>query len=134
MPELPDGQRRNGAPQKSRREQIEADGREPPMPPLDWGDYLVEYLFEIGPTLPTGMGSAPLTPPVIESAQRLFGIEFRPWEARLLLRLSREYLAESLKATEENCPQPWRDPENEEIDRIATAKRLEQSMLSLAED
>lgn len=104
------------------------------MPPLDWGDYLVEYLFEIGPTLPTGMGSAPLTPPVIESAQRLLGIEFQPWEARLLLRLSREYLAESLKATKDGCPPPWVDSENAEADRIATAKRLEQAMMDLLED
>jgi hypothetical protein len=134
VPELPEGQKRRGAPQKPRREQIEDDGREPLMPPLDWGDYLVEYLFEIGPTLPTGMGSAPLTPPVIESAQRLLGIEFQPWEARLLLRLSREYLAESLKATKDGCPPPWVDSENAEADRIATAKRLEQAMMDLLED
>lgn len=134
MPEIPDGKKSKRTPQKARRESIEESGGQLSMPPLEWGDYLVEYLFEVGPTLPTGMGAAPLTPPVIESAQRLLGIEFRPWEARLLLRLSREYLAESLKATEQNCPPPWFDSGAQDVDRIATARRLEQAMIDLVED
>lgn len=134
LPELPEGQKVARAPRKSRRESIEADRGAPAMPPIEWGRYLVDYLLEFGPTMPTGMGSAPLMPSEIEAAQRLLGIELQPWEARLLLRLSREYLAESYRATEQHCSAPWQDPETAEIDQVETARRLEQSMMDLVED
>jgi len=104
------------------------------MPPLEWGRYLVDYLFEFGPTMAAGMGAGPLMPSEVEAAQRLLGVQFQPWEARLLLRLSREYLEESHRATEQNCPAPWHDPEALDADRIVTAKRLEQAMMQLVED
>ena len=104
------------------------------MPPLDWGHYLVDYLFELGPTVAAGMGSGPLPPSEIEAAQRLLGIQFRPGEARLLLRLSREYLQESHRATEENCRPPWDDPVVAQADQMATARRMEQAMQRLIED
>jgi hypothetical protein len=104
------------------------------MPPLEWGDYLIEYLFELGPTMPAGMGSGPLTPSEIEAAQRLLGVQFQPWEARLLMRLSREYLGESHKATEQNAPAPWQDQEAVQIDHQELARQLERSVAGMAED
>ena len=77
------------------------------MPPLEWAPYIVNYLFEIGPVLPAGMGSGPITASEIEAWQRLLGLELQPWEVRLLLRLSREYLSESHSATERGRPAPW---------------------------
>lgn len=133
---VPEVQQQNGkrVPQKSRREVLRADDVEPDMPPLEWGSYLVDYLFEFGPTMAAGMGSAPLSASEIEAAQRLLGIQLHPWEARLLLRLSREYLEESHRATEQNCSPPWHDPIAEQADQRATANRMEQAMLSLMED
>jgi hypothetical protein len=122
------------APRKSRREELKESAIEPDLPPLEWGQYLVGYLFEFGPTVAAGMGSGPLMPSELESAQRLLGIQFQPWEARLLLRLSREYLEESHRATEENCAPPWSDPIAAQADQLATARRLEQAMLDLVDD
>lgn len=134
MPEVPQPKTGARIPQKSRREVLKAAGVEPDMPPLEWGRYLVEYLFEFGPTVAAGMGSGPLPPSEIEAAQRLLGIQLQPWEARLLLRLSREYLQESHRATVPNCTPPWYEPVSAEADRMATAMRLEQAMLGLMED
>lgn len=82
------------------------DDYQPEMPPIDCG-YLVSYLFEIGPTMAAGMGSGPITHGEIESWQRITGVDLNPWEARTLRRLSIDYLAESHKATQIDCPAPW---------------------------
>ena len=76
------------------------------MPSIDCG-YLVSYLFEIGPTMAAGMGSGPITHGEIESWQRITGIDLNPWDARTLRRLSIDYLSESQKATQMDCPAPW---------------------------
>lgn len=91
----------------SRREALAAAGTPIQMPPLMWGDYLIGYLFEFGPTMPAGMGNGPLSAVEIAAWQGLLGIEFQPWEARLLRRLSSEYLAESYAATKRDCPPPF---------------------------
>lgn len=77
------------------------------MPPLEWGQYLIDHLFEFGPTMAAGMGSGPLTAVEICAWQDLLGIEFEPWEARLLRRLSSEYLSESHAATKRDRPPPY---------------------------
>lgn len=37
----------------------------------------------------------------------MLGVEFQPWESRLLLRLSREYKGEMHAATKRDAPAPW---------------------------
>ncbi|WP_051971855.1 hypothetical protein [Massilia sp. 9096] len=90
----------DNTPSKSRRETLEGEGIEPELPPLEWGGYLVEYLFEFGPTTATGMGSVPVEPQCIESWQRQTGLNLSPWEFLTLQRLSKEYAAEASNATE----------------------------------
>lgn len=138
VPEVPQKQvqqsNQQSTPQKSRRESLKSYGIEPDMPPLEWGAYLVEYLFELGPTMAAGMGAGPLMPSELHAAQQLLGIQFQPGEARLLLRLSRDYLAESHRATEYNCEPPWDDEIVRNIDVVETANRMEQAMLADMED
>ncbi|MGK5049605.1 hypothetical protein ACQ4WP_27470 [Janthinobacterium sp. GB4P2] len=93
----------------SRRERIEKDGREIEMPPLECGEHLIGYLYEFGPTMAAGMGAGPVTFVEMEAWQRARGINLHPWEARLLRRLSCDYLAESHKATKWDCPAPYMD-------------------------
>lgn len=73
------------------------------MPPILWGDYLLDYLFEIGPTLADG----PLTFGEIEAWMRTTEIRLSPFEIRLLRRLSREYLGESYAATKRDREPPY---------------------------
>ena len=78
------------------------------MPPCDAG-YLLGVLFEIGPTVPAGMGAGPITHGEIDAWQRNTGIALSAWECRTLRRLSMDYLGESHKATARDCPAPWED-------------------------
>lgn len=106
VPEAAPGARADAA-KLSRRERIERDGGEIEMPPFDDGEYLIGYLYELGPTAAAGMGAGPVTFAEMAAWQAARGFELEPWEARLLRRLSVDYLAESHRATERNCPPPW---------------------------
>lgn len=102
---------KNGAPadavKLSRRERIERDGGEIEMPPFDEGEYLIAYLYELGPTVAAGMGAGPVTFTEMAAWQAARGFDLAPWEARLLRRLSVDYLAESHRATQRDCRPPW---------------------------
>lgn len=73
------------------------------MPPLEFGQYLVDYLFEFGPVKKDG----PIEGPDLVAWQQLLGIEWQPWQSRLLVRLSRAYLAETYAATKRDAKPPW---------------------------
>lgn len=108
MPEKAEGDTTK-TPEVSRREAQKNQGiTDPDMPPCD-APHLLGYLFEIGPTLAAGMGEGPLTHGEIASWQANTGIELQAWEARLLRRLSIDYLNQSHKARARDCPPPWGD-------------------------
>lgn len=91
------------------------EGREPEhykpdLPPLEVGDYLAAFLFEIGPTMSGASGGGALTFSEIDAWCTRTGIDLEPWESRILRRLSRDYLSESGKAEKRDCPAPWRVP------------------------
>lgn len=108
---------------------MKKDGiEEPEMPPCD-AQYVIGYLFEIGPT----MGEGPVTHGEIESWQRNTGIRLTTWEARILKRLSLEYLGESQQATERGRPAPWADAPYAKPDPDRVAASLKASMYELKE-
>lgn len=106
MPEAAPGALADAA-KLSRRERIERDGGAIEMPPLDEGEYLIGYLYELGPTMAAGMGAGPVTFAEMAAWQAARGFELEPWEARLLRRLSVDHLAESHCATQRDCQPPW---------------------------
>ena len=85
--------------------------------------HLVRYLYEIGPTMPGGMGATPLTHAEIMAWQANTGIELEAWEARFLFRLSREYMAQSQRSEKPECPPPWSDTPPE-VNRAQVSKSL----------
>lgn len=113
-------------PGASRREKLEARGIDIGMPPVD-APYLIGYLWDVGPTKSSGMGASPIEQPDIESFQRNMGIELQPWEVRVLIRMSREYVSESSKATRSDYPAPWM-PERYDTHRADVAKSLRAAM------
>jgi len=92
-----------------RHEQLKRDGIAPKMPPNP-APYLVERLVEIGLTEAAGMGASPISWSQIDAWSRLTGTVLQPWEARLLRRLSAEYLSMSRTAESLQCAPPWRAP------------------------
>lgn len=71
--------------------------------------YLLDYLFEAGPTESNGMGPAPLTWQEMDAWARRMPRGLQPWEFVMLRRLSFEFCAESHRATDPDMPPPWRD-------------------------
>lgn len=106
VPEAKEGARADSA-ELSRRERIERDGGEIEMPPFDEGEYLIAYLYEMGPTVAAGMGTGPVTFAEMAAWQAARGFELEPWEARLLRRLSVDYVAETHRATKRDSQPPW---------------------------
>lgn len=85
--------------------------------------HIIDRLMEIGLTEAAGMGAVPVSWLTIDAWQRVTGVAMTPWEARLIRRLSSDYLAMSRKAEDETCPPPWRAPvtvqqRDSELDRL----------------
>lgn len=53
------------------------------------------------------MGETAIDGPQLVAWERLLGIEWQPWQAELLVRLSREYLGEMHRATKRDAMPPW---------------------------
>jgi hypothetical protein len=73
------------------------------MPELDHGMDLLGWLFEIGPLVK----GKELDAADLVNWQQLLGIEWRPRESRLLIRLSREYLGAMYAARDPQMTPPW---------------------------
>ena len=98
-----------GKVQKTRISVVLDSGVTPSYPPISGCDYLISYLFEVGPTMAGSMGNAPLSHSEIRAWQDNTDTDLTPWEARLLRRLSREYMGASSEAESPSCPPPWGD-------------------------
>ena len=111
VPKPPAGSKRaamtDQGPQLTRIERMKRDKVTPKLPPNPM-PHLIGHLMEIGLSEAAGMGAAPLSWLTIDVWQRITGVELSPWEARLIRKLSVEYLAEGRRAESETCPPPWR--------------------------
>lgn len=105
---------------------MQIDGVEPRFPECA-AHHLAEYLFEIGPTIPAGMGEGPISQPEIAAWQANTGIELTTWDVRTLRRLSIAYLMEAQKAKSPTCPSPLA-PELTAEDRSKVAKRIKDAL------
>jgi hypothetical protein len=101
------------------------------MPPAGDAEYLIGYLWEVGPTLMLGGHAGPITHEELRAWVDLTGFELEPWEVRFIRRLSGEYLHEAYRATKRDCPAPVRQ-ENSARDLAAVAKSLQQTLKEMA--
>ena len=97
------------------------------MPPIDGAEYLLAYLWEVGPIMSGAMGSGPITHGEIQSWQWNTGVRLSAWEARALKQLSIEYLSEQHRAEKLGCEPPWK---TEDMKQEPTA--LQMSLRNLA--
>jgi len=93
------------------------DGGDPDLPNVEPElQFLIGYLFDAGPTSAGASSGVPLTWSDIRAWERGTGITLPPWQARLLRRLSADYLSESLTADAHDAPPPWvREADREKI-------------------
>lgn len=78
------------------------------MPEVD-AFYLVDYLFDVGPTMHSGMGEVFLSSTEILAWQQLSGIDLQPWEFNAIRKMSSAYLIESQQAENYDRLCPWED-------------------------
>ncbi|MBO9380240.1 hypothetical protein GG804_26090 [Sphingomonas histidinilytica] len=81
----------------------------PPMPPNP-APHIVDRLMEMGFIVTTGGAPSPIGMLEIDAWCRRTHIDLPPFESRLLARLSKAYLAESVRAESETAPPPWHAP------------------------
>lgn len=133
VPDPPPGDKKLAAlkvPRRSRRQALRDNKEIPVLPPAEEGFYLVEYLFEAGPVESTGMGAVVLSWRELRAWQKTMGITLAPFEGNILRRLSQEYLAESQRATDPDCPPPW-SPTLTARDRDDISKRIREGFRML---
>ncbi len=116
----------------TRLKQMQRDGLEPFLPDNP-APKLTGWLFEIGPTVPAGMGEAAIGWTDIVAWSTCTGVQLPPWQARLLRTLSGEWLAQKHKARKTDCPQPFGGTSEQiERNREAVAKQLAEAFRRLA--
>ena len=72
---------------------VEATKQEPPLPKLEAGSYMVDELFTIGAFRSGAMGGfIALSWQEVDAFARITGRIKEPWEAELLVKMSREYV------------------------------------------
>lgn len=89
--------------QQARREDIESVLGRVIMPDVPAGQYLLNWFFEFGPVGKDG----PVTPGDVKDWGEVLGIRWKPWQARLFVRLSREYATEQHRASGYDALPPW---------------------------
>ena len=77
------------------------------IPEVDRGQYILGYLYEVGPTMHSAFGEGPLTHTEIRDWQSNIGLALSPWEIRTLRRLSFDYLIQAQRAARPDCPPPY---------------------------
>ena len=90
----------------TRLQRMAIDDLTPDFPPIRT-PWVIDWLMEVGPTDPGAMGAVPISWGSISQWQQCMGLDLPPWLARLLRRLSVEFVAETVRAREPDCPPPW---------------------------
>lgn len=79
----------------------------PAQPPTLVGRFLIDWLWEAGPTSPGGMGAAAVTWGELREWADSTGIDPLPWQLRIMRRLSQDFVNESHAATKADAKEPW---------------------------
>jgi hypothetical protein len=114
----------------ARRKAYEDEGEPLPLPECP-DPMLVEWLMEAGPVMPSGYGPVGITWTELTSGQQRTGIELQPWEARLMVRLSREFASESIAAGKPNRPAPMEETKPSDAKRAAVDQAVRTSMRAM---
>jgi hypothetical protein len=113
----------------TRRESFEARGEEINLPECSL-PFMVGYFMEVGPVVSTGMGPAPISWQDLLAWQSCIGVCLPPWQLRMLVGMSQEYVSFSRKAEKPDCPAPWVE-EMDDDRRLSIARRLKMGFKSM---
>lgn len=74
-----------------------------PAPELEYGGHLIAIFRQIGPV----KGDGPISEMDLESWERRRGVDLKPWQAELLVNMSKMYLGEMHSASSASAISPW---------------------------
>lgn len=78
------------------------------LPQIEYGDWLISALFEIGPAEITDMGAMqPIKQSEIAAYSYNHGVPLRSWEVSALRSMSEQYAIMRHSAKDINCPPPY---------------------------
>ncbi len=106
----------------ARIEPFKAQKTDPPLPPIT-AQHVYDWLMQVGPVEAGGMGQVPISWATIHAWSALTFTRLSSWEARMLRRLSSDYLAEIHAAEDHTRPAPWA-PGRAEVDQQEAERRL----------
>ena len=86
-----------------RRKDIEEVLGHVPAPKVEDGQFFLELLFQIGPF----RGELPLSEADLEPWERRREIELLPWQAELIVEMSKAYMEEMHRAKDISALCPW---------------------------
>lgn len=109
---------------RSRLDEVKAHGGEPDMPDNP-APHMIDRLSSLGWAQSNGMDREPVSWERMRAWQEMTGTRLKPWEAKLLQRLSVEYLAECRRAEEPHCLPPYMPAHRSEQQKAAELRRLE---------
>ena len=84
------------------------------MPPIDGGEYIYDWLDELGVCGQGMSGPVALQFSEVQSWSELTGTEIDSWEARLLVKLSKQYTYQSRISNTKECEAPFQAEVTEE--------------------
>lgn len=102
---------------------MDRDGVPIELPPLD-APHLVEYLFEVGPTIPSGFGPAAISHTEIRNWQLNTGTLLTPWDCNILRSMSRAYVDQAHLSLRPECPAPMYTQDQQQAQRKAVDNKL----------
>lgn len=126
---MPRDEKSKDAERVSRLSFLERKEIDPEMPDISAAPHLARFLFQIGPTMPAGMGSGPVTHQEIESWMRTTRTNLYPWEVRLMRELSMAYVSQASKSDTFDAEPPYG---SDVANRLMKAARVRESMRRLA--
>ena len=111
----------------TRLEQMKAKGEVPLLPPNP-APYLTDWLFEIGPS----SGDGAISFGDLAAWQGIVGVDLKPWEAKLIRRLSGVYLGTLRGTRKPDCPPPYTGlPDDIIANRAAVDAKVRAAFLNL---
>ena len=106
------------------------DEQQPSLPPCS-SPHLIGLVMEIGPVIANDMGRSPIGWIDIAGWQKAMGVQLEPWTCRLIRKLSLEYLSESRKAEDVDCPEPFAEVNEAQRETVdAKIRRIFDGLLS----
>lgn len=116
----------------TRFKQLSSDELKSPlleMPKIEFGQYLLDYAFEIGPSKANGEGPAVIDWSDIYAWQQLTGFVLTLWESLVIREISKAFVSQYYQSDGAIIPSPYQPVE---FDKSKVSSRIGNLLRSLA--